>query len=128
MGAGVTYLLMPQLYSAFALALPLHSAWRVAFVVPAVICVIVGLLDYFIVDDCPGGDWLKLRNAALSEKADPIVPVINEVVNVQSDSEKAKNASNSTPAGAVSPQASIIQNHKEDGFLDVMGNFIHVFK
>jgi NNP family nitrate/nitrite transporter-like MFS transporter len=136
MGGGVTYLLMPQLYNLFALALPLHSAWRVAMVVPALICIIVGVLDYLVVDDCPSGDWLELKRAAISEKADatvPVIPVINETVNVPNDmektGEKGKQVSETAPATYLSPQTSMTANHEDkEGFMGVMKNFILVFK
>jgi NNP family nitrate/nitrite transporter-like MFS transporter len=131
MGAGVTYLLMPQLFNLFNLALPVHQAWRVAFVVPALICVIVGLLDYYIVDDCPTGDWLTSRNAAIAENARSSVPVINEVVNVQSDMEKNEKGKVVAAPGDQSSQASgsgPTPNNYEDGFWQVMKNFIFVFR
>ncbi|KAF9405160.1 High-affinity nitrate transporter 2.1 [Podila epigama] len=61
MGAGVSYFLIPLIYDGIALRLPPHQAWRVTFVVPACLCIIMAAADYFLGDDCPGRDW-KNRN------------------------------------------------------------------
>jgi NNP family nitrate/nitrite transporter-like MFS transporter len=128
MGAGVTYLLMPPLFNLLNLALPARMAWRVAFIIPAMVCIIVGLLDYFIVDDCPSGDWLAMRRATLGEKADSD-SVINEVVNVQSDMEKNKNGKVVLmTADPVKLPPQTTDNKPKGGFMGVMSNFISVFK
>lgn len=58
MGAGVTTLLMAVIAAGFINAgLSPHQSWRVTLVIPAVLCFVVGLLDYFVTDDCPQGDW-----------------------------------------------------------------------
>ncbi|KAF9972593.1 High-affinity nitrate transporter 2.1 [Actinomortierella ambigua] len=57
MGAGVSYFLIPLIYDAIALALPPHQAWRVTFVVPAVLCIGMAAADYFLGDDQPGDEW-----------------------------------------------------------------------
>ncbi|KAG0274294.1 High-affinity nitrate transporter 2.1 [Linnemannia exigua] len=57
MGAGVSYFLIPLIYNAFALGLPPHQAWRVTFVVPACLCILIAAADYFLGDDCPGDEW-----------------------------------------------------------------------
>ena len=64
MGAGVSYFLIPLIYNAIALALPPHQAWRVTFVVPACLCIIMAAADYFLGDDCPGDEW-KNRDSSL---------------------------------------------------------------
>jgi NNP family nitrate/nitrite transporter-like MFS transporter len=64
MGAGVSYFLIPLIYNAFALGLSPHQAWRVTFVVPACLCIIMAAADYFLGDDCPGDEW-KSRDSSL---------------------------------------------------------------
>jgi NNP family nitrate/nitrite transporter-like MFS transporter len=124
MGGGLTYLVMPQLFNLFNLFSPAHVAWRVASVVPALICVLVGLLDYFIVDDCPEGDWIALKKAA-KEKSKSADRDISEVLKVQDTDEKAKNV-DLVPAADQSSQSS--SEPKKGGFLSVMKNFGVVLK
>jgi len=57
MGAGVTYVLMPLVFNAIHVTLSEHAAWRVAMVVPAGLCLVVGIMCLFFSDDCPQGDW-----------------------------------------------------------------------
>ncbi|KAF9119693.1 hypothetical protein BGX30_003685 [Mortierella sp. GBA39] len=57
MGAGVSYFLIPLIYNAIALVLPPHQAWRVTFVVPACLCILMAAADYFLGDDFPGDEW-----------------------------------------------------------------------
>ncbi|KAG0329007.1 High-affinity nitrate transporter 2.1 [Podila horticola] len=64
MGAGVSYFLIPLIYNAIALGLPPHQAWRVTFVVPACLCILMAAADYFLGDDCPENAW-KDRNSSL---------------------------------------------------------------
>jgi len=62
MGAGVTYVLMPLLYDAIlSSGLSEHASWRVAMVVPAGLCFVVGLACLLFSDDCPQGDWSKRK-------------------------------------------------------------------
>ncbi|KAF9177613.1 High-affinity nitrate transporter 2.1 [Haplosporangium sp. Z 767] len=64
MGAGVSYFLIPLIYNAIVLGLPPHQAWRVTFVVPACLCILMAAADYFLADDCPGDEW-KNRESGL---------------------------------------------------------------
>ncbi|CAG8485801.1 17552_t:CDS:2 [Racocetra persica] len=57
MGGGVTYLLMPLVFEAFNTFFPERIAWRLSMIVPAFLCLIVGICCYFFSDDCPEGDW-----------------------------------------------------------------------
>jgi NNP family nitrate/nitrite transporter-like MFS transporter len=75
---------MPLVFNLFALLFPDNIAWRVTFVVPAVVCLLVGAADYFTADDCPAGDWLELRRASKQN-----VPDIDEKV-VIGDNEKSQ--------------------------------------
>ncbi|KAF9103272.1 hypothetical protein BGX27_010639 [Mortierella sp. AM989] len=64
MGAGVSYFLIPLLYNAIATSLPSHQAWRVTFVIPACLCILMAAADFFLGDDCPNGEW-KHRDSKL---------------------------------------------------------------
>jgi NNP family nitrate/nitrite transporter-like MFS transporter len=58
MGGGLTYILMPLVYEAFLHGgLTLHMAWRVSMIIPACLCLIVGVCCFLFVDDCPQGKW-----------------------------------------------------------------------
>ncbi|GBC10495.1 hypothetical protein RclHR1_09680005 [Rhizophagus clarus] len=62
MGAGVTYVLMPLLFDAISKSgVSDHVAWRVAMVVPAGLCFIMGMTCLLFADDCPQGDWSKRK-------------------------------------------------------------------
>ncbi|KAI8138239.1 major facilitator superfamily domain-containing protein [Fennellomyces sp. T-0311] len=61
MGAGVTYLLMPAIYGGIVAHTSNAIAWRVTFVVPACICILVAIMDMLFATDTPHGDWLALR-------------------------------------------------------------------
>ncbi|KAI9496941.1 major facilitator superfamily domain-containing protein [Zychaea mexicana] len=63
MGGGITYLLMPTIYECIHSFASNAVAWRVTFIVPTIICLIVAALDYFCSTDTPNGDWLELRRA-----------------------------------------------------------------
>ncbi|KAG0345264.1 High-affinity nitrate transporter 2.1 [Podila humilis] len=64
MGAGVSYFLIPLIYNGIALSLPPHQAWRVTFVVPAFLCIMMAAADYFLGDDGPirEGDASAFKN------------------------------------------------------------------
>jgi NNP family nitrate/nitrite transporter-like MFS transporter len=59
MGAGVTYVLMPNVFAAISTRLSDSVSWRVAMVVPASLCLIVGLMCLLFSDDCPQGNWSR---------------------------------------------------------------------
>ncbi|KAF9919985.1 High-affinity nitrate transporter 2.1 [Linnemannia zychae] len=61
MGAGVSYFLIPWIYNGIAHALPPHQAWRVTFVVPACLCILMAAADYYLGDDRPNNKW-KVNN------------------------------------------------------------------
>lgn len=52
---------MPLIFNALNLRMSAHDAWRVAYVVPAVIITVIGILDLLITDDCPEGDWSEKK-------------------------------------------------------------------
>ncbi|KAG2224472.1 hypothetical protein INT45_010538 [Circinella minor] len=62
MGAGITYILMPAIYDGIASHIGSEMAWRITFVVPATICLLVAAADYFLATDTPHGDWLEYRD------------------------------------------------------------------
>ncbi|KAI8138238.1 major facilitator superfamily domain-containing protein [Fennellomyces sp. T-0311] len=62
MGAGVTYLLMPAIYDGIVSHTTNAIAWRMTFVVPAGICLMVAAMNYFLATDTPQGDWFVVKN------------------------------------------------------------------
>ncbi|CDS10082.1 hypothetical protein LRAMOSA02759 [Lichtheimia ramosa] len=68
MGAGIAYLLIPACFDGIAKHTGASIAWRVVFVIPAGICILVAFIDYFFSTDTPQGDWLKLRREEAQEK------------------------------------------------------------
>jgi len=127
MGGGLTYLVMPSLFAGFAAVLPVNIAWRVTFVVPALICILVGILDYTIADDCPHGDWLKVRKADLEKVKQPTV---NEKVNLdvvmKTEQTQKLETKEATPAEE-SSQTSEYTEAKEPE-MSVVEAYIHVLK
>nr|CAG8540056.1 11843_t:CDS:2 [Entrophospora candida] len=58
MGGGLTYILMPLVFGGLLnQGLSKHDAWRVAMVIPACLCIMVGIGCLLFVDDCPQGQW-----------------------------------------------------------------------
>lgn len=64
MGAGVTYLVMPAIFGSIRHYLPLSKAWRVVFVIPAGVCILVAVATLLLSTDTPHGDWLKRSQMA----------------------------------------------------------------
>ncbi|KAJ3117580.1 High-affinity nitrate transporter 2.1 [Nowakowskiella sp. JEL0407] len=59
MGAGATYLLMPQIFAMFkAFGLENGVAWRVSLVVPVCLCLLVASLCWIFGDDKPPADFI----------------------------------------------------------------------
>ena len=69
MGGGITYLIMPAIYDGLRRHLPVSQAWRISFIFPTVVCIIVGIADLLFGTDTPQGDWLKVRRAAKEPEA-----------------------------------------------------------
>ena len=59
MGGGITYLVIHAIYEGLRRHLPVSKAWRVVFVFPAAICIIMGIADLVFGIDTPQGDWIK---------------------------------------------------------------------
>ncbi|PYH98553.1 nitrate transporter CrnA [Aspergillus ellipticus CBS 707.79] len=72
-GGGITYFVMPAVFDSLvhSQGLPAHKAWRVAYIVPFIIIVVVALTMLFVCDDTPTGKWserhLWVREASDSE-------------------------------------------------------------
>lgn len=64
MGGGITYLFMHAIYEGLRRHLPISKAWRVVFVFPAAICIMMGIADLVFGTDTPQGDWLKRKTDA----------------------------------------------------------------
>jgi len=79
MGAGVTYLVMPAIYGGIRHHLPAKKAWRVVFVIPACLCILVAIATLLFSTDTPHGDWLA-----------PDEPTSDEVVDELPSLEKGK--------------------------------------
>ena len=70
MGAGITYLVMPAIYGGIRHHLPVSKAWRVVFVIPAGLCILVAIATLLFSTDTPQGDWLKPNGLAANEGID----------------------------------------------------------
>ena len=64
MGAGITYLAMPAIFGGVRRSLPLSKAWRVVFVIPASLCILVAIIILLFATDTPHGDWLEENDGA----------------------------------------------------------------
>ncbi|KAF9883729.1 hypothetical protein FE257_003021 [Aspergillus nanangensis] len=58
-GGGITYFVMPAIFDSLVRqqGLPTHKAWRVAYVVPFIIIVVLALGMLFTCEDTPTGKW-----------------------------------------------------------------------
>jgi NNP family nitrate/nitrite transporter-like MFS transporter len=72
MGAGVTYLIMPAIYGGLRRHLSVSKAWRVVFVFPAALCIIMATADLVFGTDTPQGDWLKKRETEAEAASDTV--------------------------------------------------------
>lgn len=58
LGGGFTFILMPGLFRLMEVfGADEFLAWKIAVVIPSVICVFIGILILFSSDDCPQGHW-----------------------------------------------------------------------
>jgi MFS transporter, NNP family, nitrate/nitrite transporter len=69
MGAGVTYLLMPLLYSGFQNIYPDFIAWRVAFFIPGSLQIIIAIVVLLFAQDLPLGQYSALKKRGKMNKA-----------------------------------------------------------
>ncbi|KAF8054878.1 NRT2.2 [Scenedesmus sp. PABB004] len=69
MGAGATLLLMPLLFEGFARVVAPGLAWRLAFLVPGLLQLVMGAMVLLAADDCPAGAWPRMHRAAGAPRA-----------------------------------------------------------
>ncbi|PIA92183.1 Nitrate transporter [Cercospora beticola] len=68
-GGGITYFLMPAIYESLVKdGLSGHVAWRVAFVVPGIVIVVVALALLLLCQDSPTGHWSTRLQATPTTK------------------------------------------------------------
>lgn len=67
MGGGVTQIVMPAVFSLFAVSLGLGAAWgwRAAMIAAGVVCMVTGVAYFFLTQDTPLGNFSDLRAAGL---------------------------------------------------------------
>jgi NNP family nitrate/nitrite transporter-like MFS transporter len=75
LGAGVTYLIMPAIYDGIRRHLPQSKTWRIVYIFPALICILVAIADLMFGADTPQGDWSKVRQ---SEPEVAVLPAVKE--------------------------------------------------
>ena len=56
-GGGVTYFLMPAIYDSLLSSYSPHVAWRITFIVPGVVILVVASGLFFLCQDTPTGKW-----------------------------------------------------------------------
>ncbi|KAL1917680.1 uncharacterized protein VTP21DRAFT_4073 [Calcarisporiella thermophila] len=89
MGAGITYLMMPLVFQFFKLmGLADNLTWRVTLILPAVLCVAVGMLILFCSDDWPGGHWRLKRQGSTPETEVHVAEVKTECSELTTDGDK----------------------------------------
>jgi NNP family nitrate/nitrite transporter-like MFS transporter len=87
MGGGLTYILMPLVFGGLLnQGLSNHDAWRVAMVIPACICIIVGISCLLFVDDCPQGQWRDHKPPTPVEETNVIAEKEVQTITVSDDS------------------------------------------
>jgi len=86
MGGGITYLIMPAIYDGLRRHLPVSTSWRLAFIFPAVICILVAIADLLFGTDTPQGDWLKVRKSAIEPEV-ASVTVLSEKEELKKDND-----------------------------------------
>ncbi|KAF0539740.1 nitrate transporter [Gigaspora margarita] len=82
LGGGLTYILMPLVFNAINSSVNnTNTSWRIAMIIPAGLCIIAGLMNIFLADDSPAGDWLQKKKSLENDK----------IKEVHDASEKQKN-------------------------------------
>lgn len=70
LGGGVTQILMVGIWNAFQTGYDSETAWRLSFLVPASIVLLVAIGQIFLADDCPRGNYKELeRHGAMTRKS-----------------------------------------------------------
>ncbi|KAL1922434.1 uncharacterized protein VTP21DRAFT_9973 [Calcarisporiella thermophila] len=89
MGAGITYLVMPLVFQLFKLmGLTDNLAWRVTLLVPAFICILVGIFVFLFSDDWPGGHWRLKREGPVQDTKRHVANVKTDTSVIITDGEK----------------------------------------
>jgi len=110
MGAGITYLVMPAIYDGLRRHLPVSTSWRLAFIFPATICILVAIADLLFGIDTPQGDWLKVRKSVNEPEVASVTVLAEKEEELKKDDDsKGDKDSNSVVVKAVrsSDEASI---------------------
>ncbi|PRW20984.1 nitrate transporter [Chlorella sorokiniana] len=81
MGAGLTHLIMPYIYSGMASHQPDFIAWRCAYFVPGFAQIIIGLMVLLFGQDLPDGNYGALRKAGKKDKAKTHMELLAAVKN-----------------------------------------------
>lgn len=69
MGAGLTHLIMPYIFSGIAKHQPDFIAWRCAYFIPGFAQILIGLAVLTFGQDLPDGNYAALRKAGKKDKA-----------------------------------------------------------
>ena len=132
MGGGVTYLVMPAIYGGIRKHLSVSKSWRVVFVFPAAICILMAIADLVFGTDTPQGDWLK-REIPEAEAASGILAprsdIKEETREVEGEKEREKDADSVVVREVSNDEESIQDVHRDEsplraviGFLKVLSN------
>ncbi|CAN0073340.1 unnamed protein product [Scytosiphon promiscuus] len=73
LGGGVTQVFMVAIWNGFKTQYSSETAWRLSFLVPAAIVLIVALGQLFLADDCPKGNYKELEaHGAMTRKSSAV--------------------------------------------------------
>ncbi|CAM9598190.1 unnamed protein product, partial [Ascophyllum nodosum] len=73
LGGGVTQIFMVAIWNGFKTVTDSETAWRVSFLVPAVIVFLVAIGQVFLADDCPKGNYKELQaHGAMTRKSSAV--------------------------------------------------------
>ncbi|KAH1343298.1 hypothetical protein KXV68_005855 [Aspergillus fumigatus] len=77
-GGGITYFVMPAIYDSLvhSQGLAPHKAWRVAYIVPFIIIVVLALCMLLICEDTPTGKWSE-RHIWMKENNESQANIVN---------------------------------------------------
>lgn len=106
-GGGVTYFLMPTIYDSLVhdQGYSPHVAWRITFIVPGVIILVVASGLFFLCEDTPTGSW-QTRHLAVDQNLASQIDNTNNntTMTTMVDAPTGiKSTSPSSPSGSASP-------------------------
>ncbi|KAJ4831499.1 hypothetical protein Tsubulata_004731 [Turnera subulata] len=82
MGAGMAQLLMPQIYTLFtSLNLPISTAWRLSFLVPAIFQLVTAIMVLAFGQDLPSGNYRDSKRSVKNEKHNFLPVLFNGLTN-----------------------------------------------